>query len=324
MSRKVTVTTVAQRHRGGPTTDDNRRLVCELAELAAATDPDIICLPETFLILGVEFDEVGEVAETVPGPTTDAIAAIARQHECYVICPLIADSNGTYTNDSVLIDREGAIAGVYSKIHPVVHGSEFRSLERGITPGREVPVFTTDFGRVGMQICFDLVFDDGWSELERQGAEIVFWSSAYDGGKHLSIRAWNHGYYIVSAVNSNHARIIDIVGEVRGMTGHSNPLVTCTIDLDVGLFHLDFNNAVIPTIQKRYGRDVTLRVLHEEGMFTLESNLNNVSVADLVREFDLDPYDDYLERNARLQDALRNGEPVPDLTPGFVGRKQWI
>jgi hypothetical protein len=59
-------------------------------------------------------------------------------------------------------------------------------------------------------------------------------------------------------------------------------------------------------------------------MFTLESNVESLSLADIVREFDLDPYDEYLARNARLQDAWRRGEPVPDLAPTFVGREQWI
>jgi len=324
MSRKVRVATVAQRHRGAPTIGENRQLICELIDQAAAERPDIICLPETFLILGLDFQDLRDVAETVPGPTTDAISALARKHGCYIICPLIATRGEVYTNDCVLIDREGRVVGTYSKIHPVVHGSEFTNLERGVTPGDDVPVFDTDFGRIGMQICFDLVYDDGWQALEQKGAEIVFWSSAYDGGKHLAVRAWNNRYYVVSAVNSNYARIIDMLGEVRGITGPRDPILTRTIDLDIGLFHLDFNNVVLPQLRKRYGPEVTIRMLHEEGMFTLESNVDNMSLDDVVREFDLDPYDDYLARNARLQDAWRRGEPVPDLTPSFVGREQWI
>ena len=324
MSRKVRVATVAQRHRGGPTVKANRQQIRDLIAQAAAEKPDIICLPETFLISGVDFEELREVAETVPGPTIEIVSGLARENACYIICPLIVKRGGAYTNDSVLIDRRGEIVGAYSKIHPVVQGSEFVVLERGVTPGTDVPVFDADFGRIGMQICFDLVFDDGWAALEQKGAEIVFWSSAYDGGKHLGIRAWNHGFYVVSAVNSNYARIIDAMGDVRGVTGRGDPVIAQTIDLDVGLFHMDFNNVQVPLIRARYGPDVTIRMYHEEGMFTLESNRPEGSVADLVREFDLDPFDAYLERNARLQDAWRRGEPVPDLTPSFVGREQWV
>lgn len=324
MSRKVRVATVAQRHRGAPTVEENRRSVVGLIEEATAEQPDVICLPEMFLDLGVDYQALAEIAETVPGPTTAAVSALARTNDCYIICPLVVDRGGVYTNDCVLIGRSGDIMGSYSKIHPVVFGSEFRNLERGITPGTGVPVFETDLGRIGMQICFDLVFDDGWEALAREGAEIVFWCSAYDGGRHLSIRAWNHHFHIVTAVNSNHARIIDTMGEVLGMTGPRDPIVARTIDLDVGLFHTDFNGVMIPQIRSRYGPDVTIRTYHEEGMFTLESNRSDLSVADLVKEFDLDPFDAYLQRNARLQAAWRRGDPVPDLTPSFMGRQQWV
>ncbi|HUV95252.1 MAG TPA: nitrilase-related carbon-nitrogen hydrolase, partial [Anaerolineae bacterium] len=71
MSRKVRVATVAQSGSGGPTVEENRERMGELIEQAAAEKPDIICLPETFLELNVEFLELAEVAETVPGTTTD-------------------------------------------------------------------------------------------------------------------------------------------------------------------------------------------------------------------------------------------------------------
>ena len=92
----------------------------------------------------------------------------------------------------------------------------------------------------------------------------------------------------------------------------------------MGLFHCDFNNVQVPHIRARYGPDVTIRIWHEEGMFTVESNREDLSVADIVSEFKLDPLDAYLTRNARLQDAWRRGDPIPDLTPEYVGRVQWV
>jgi hypothetical protein len=205
----------------------------------------------------------------------------------------------------------------------VVEGSAFTSLEKGITPGSDAPVFKTDFGRIGLQICFDINWPDTWAALKAQGAEIVFWSSAYDGGKHLSMHAWTHNYYVVSAVKSRHARVIDILGEVLAITGPYDAVAAHTIDLDVGLFHCDFNATALPDIRRRYGADVTVRVLHEEGLFTLETNRDDLSVADVVAEFRLESLADYLARNERLQDAWRNGESPPDLTPPYLGRRQW-
>ncbi len=324
MSRKVNVATVSYLYKGGPSVEDNRTRMGALLDQAIAGRPDIVALPETFVSQGVPYTTLHEIAETVPGPTTDFIANYARTYGCYIICPLITKHNNVYMNDAVLIDRQGHIVGAYSKIHPVVEGSEFSSLEGGVTPGTEAMVFDTDFGRIGIQICFDLMYPDGWVELKRKGAEIVFWCSAYDGGRHLSIPAWLHHYYIVSAVQSRFARVIDILGTTLAKSGWYDPVLTHTIDLDIGLFHCDFNATVIPEIRKDYGTDITIRMLHEEGLFTLVSNRADLSVGDIITTFKLDPLDTYLARNAKLQNAVRNGEKVPDLKPDFVGRTQWI
>lgn len=323
MARFVRVATVAQRGVGGPTVADNRARMMALAEQAAAEKPDIICLPETFLQQGVRLS-LAEVAEPLPGLTTDQAADIARRYHCYIICPLTALHGSQFMNDAVLLDRQGQIVGVYSKIHPVVEGADFTSLEGGMTPGGEAAVFDVDFGRIGMQICFDINWPETWAELKRKGAEVVFWSSAYDGGKHLSIHAWNNAYYVVSAVKSFYARIIDVMGEVLAVTGRGDPIAARTINLDVGRFHLDFNQSQIPLIRAKYGPDVTIRVWHEEAIFTLEANRPGLSVAQLVDEFRLDPLEDYLARNERLQDAWRAGGPIPDLAPRYVGREQWV
>jgi len=323
MGRKVRVAAVAFLNRGGPTVEYNRDRARELLKQAVAEEPDIVALPETFVSQGVAYQSLGEIAEPVPGPTIDLAASFARDHHCYIICPLVAIHGDRFMNDAVLIDRRGEIAGSYSKVHPVVQGSEFKSLELGITPGRDVPVFETDFGRIGIQICFDIMYADGWAELKQKGAEVVFWCSAYDGGKHLGVHAWNHGYYVVSAVQSRYARVINPLGETLAKGGWHDPVVARTIDLDIGIFHCDFNAAVIPDIRKRYGPDVSIEVWHEEGVFTLQTNRADLSVSDLVREFSLERLESYLERNQALQDAVRDDREVPDLTPPYLGRTQW-
>lgn len=323
MGRKVRVATVSFLHRGGPTVADSRARMGELLDQAVAERPDIVALPETWVSQGVRYTSLDEIAEPISGPTVGFAATYAREHNCYVICPLITTHDGIFTNDAVLLDRRGEIAGIYSKVHPVVQGSEFTSLELGVTPGRDLPVFETDFGRIAIQICFDLMYPEDWATLKQKGAEAVFWCSAYDGGKHLEIQAWNNRYYVISAVQSRYARVITPLGETVAKSGWHDPVAAYTLDLDVGLFHCDFNGTVIPEIRKRHGPDVTIAMLHEEGIFTLQTNRDDLSVADLVQEFNLDPLDRYLARNRALQDALREGQPVPDLTPTYLGRKQW-
>jgi len=323
MARKVRVATVSWLYAGGPTVEDNRQRVRELLDQAVAEKPDIIALPETFVSQGVATASADEIAEAIPGPTTDLVATYARTHGCYIICPLIGRHGDALNNDAVLIDRQGQIAGIYAKIHPVVQGSEFTSLEQGITPGSEAPVFETDFGKIGIQICFDLMYPQAWAKLKEKGAEVVFWCSAYDGGKHLGIYAWLHNYYVVSAVQARHARVIDVLGETVARSGWHDRVIAETINLDTGVFHCDFNRTAIPEIRKAYGPDVEIKMWHEEGLFTLSTNRVDLSVLDVVREFRLESLDSYLTRNRALQDAIREGREIPDLTPAYLGRQQW-
>jgi N-carbamoylputrescine amidase len=83
-----------------------------------ANRPDVICLPEAFTARGVPTRSVADVAEPVPGPTTDALAGLARAYGCYVVCPIYTRRDGRFFNSAVLIDRGGAIAGIYDKARP--------------------------------------------------------------------------------------------------------------------------------------------------------------------------------------------------------------
>jgi predicted amidohydrolase len=295
-----------------------------LIEQALAEKPDIVAIPESFTLAGLVDPRPEEMAEDVPGPTLEMAAGYARRNRTYILCPILARRpDGTHI-EAFLLDRQGQIAGSYQKHHPVVEGCEYRKVEFGSRPGRDTPVFETDFGRIGVQICFDVEYPDGWEALDRAGAEIFFWLSAYDGGRDLTAKAWQYHRFLASAVQTTSARILNTMGETLAITGVHDPIAAATIDLDVALFHTDFNKAQIPAIRAKYGPDVTLLVYHEEGCFTLQSNHPGLPVSALIAEFQLDPLKDYLERCRRLQDALRAGEAVPDLTPPYGKREQWV
>ncbi len=323
MARIVRVASVAMAGSGG-SIEANREIICRRVERALQGKPDIICLPETFPTAGIEFDDIRSVAESVPGPTVDLMADYARRNRCYIICPLLAKHGDVVMNDAVLIDRQGSVEGVYSKVHPVVQGSEYKRLERGVTPGREIKVFDTDLGRIGMQICFDIEWDGSWRLLKEQGAEIVFWCSAFDGCKRLGFHAWNQHYYVVSGVKSQHACVHDIMGNRLAMTSRLEPVAVQAINLDVGIYHTDFNAPQIEAIRARYGFDVTIVLWRDEGVFSLSADREGLSIEEINAEFGLEPLGEYLARNERLQAAIRDGRPVPDLTPPYLGREQWV
>jgi predicted amidohydrolase len=303
--------------------EENIEAVRALLEAACALRPDIVCLPETFASTGVVYQGAEEVAQPVPGPITDVAAGAARRHSTYVICPLLEERGGRVYNSAVLIDRRGQVAGVYEKIHPVTSRSDYTMLEHGVIPGSEAKVFETDFGRLGILICFDINWPKEWAELKRRGAEIVFWPSAYSGGFPLQVYAFLHHYTVVSSTHSD-ARIIDVTGEIIERAGRASPIASAQIDLEKGVFHGDFNWTQIEPLQARYGRDAIVRILHDEALMTIESQREGLTVAHIIEEMGLELLPPYVARSEQAQDALREGRSPAPQHPPYLGRRQYL
>ena len=323
MTRKIWVSTTAFQRSAAPTTiAGNITKARGLLERACATRPDIVCLPETFAYVGVPH-RARDVAEPVPGPIINMAAQVARAHGTYVICPLLQLRGGNVYNVAALLDRRGRIAGTYDKVRPVTSTSDYSEMERGVMPGAEPIVFDTDFGRIGILICFDITFPDEWAKLKALGAEVVFWPSAYNGGFPLRVYAALHNYYVVSSVQSDKAAMIDITGKVLIQTDRFNPVVSRQIDLEKGLYHADFNHRLVADIPARYGRDVRVRTYGDEGMMTVESMRDDLTVADIEAEFGMESLSVYRARNRALHQALLEGRtPAPQETP-YLDRSKW-
>ncbi|MBM4047536.1 MAG: carbon-nitrogen hydrolase family protein [Planctomycetes bacterium] len=300
MPRKITVATVSLRGGSPPTVEANLAAAERRLAHAAAVRPDIVCLPEVFSLLGIPAQDWPKAAEPVPGPTTERIGAVARRFGMYVVCPVMERQGDRVLNAGVLLDRQGQVAGVYHKVHPTLH-----EMEVGVTPGTCTRVFTTDFGKVAILICFDAMFPARWQEAKSLGAEIVFWASAYEGGLPLQARACDYEYYVVAATPLRYCQILDITGYPLASTGYYTDVAWARLDLEKRLFSTDCNMAQYPAIVAKYGQRVTFNVLSPEGAFTLESNDPALTVADIVREFGLEAQQDYFARSTARQDAAR-------------------
>ena len=311
MSRKIWVSTTSWQLQGGPTVQDNLDKACKLIDIAGRDEPDIICLPEMFTTRGVPHKQAEEVAQPVPGPATDRIAKKAREHRTHIICPVFEMRDGHVYNSAVVIDRTGGIVGVYDKIHPVTSSFDFTEFEGCIRPGAGPRVFDLDFGRIGILICFDIQWAAEWAATAALGPDLLFWPSAYGGGFPLQARAWDHHVSVVSSVLTYHSRIIDITGRIIQETALGSPVTGCQIDLDRRYFHSDFNASQIGAIKTAYGRDVVVQRYPEEGGFTLASNKEGVSVANIMKEYDLELVPDYLARHERAEASTRSGNPPP-------------
>ena len=259
---------------------------------AKAYRPDIVCLPETF--------SRGE-AEAVPGPTTKRLSEWGRKHNCWVICPLTTRVDDKIYNSAILLNRTGNIVGRYDKIRPTEN-----ELKKNICPGPDrPPIFETEFGTIGIQICFDVNWTEQWRSLRNQGAKIIFFPTAYPAARQLRSLAWQNQCFIVSATKNRNAAIYDITGDQIDQSGHYRPWAQAVIPVGKRLFETDFNVAKMRAIEREYGARVRIRWFHDDGLITLESNDPQLTVDHLIKKFDLTPHTDYLRRTARAQDRLR-------------------
>jgi hypothetical protein len=170
-----------------------------------------------------------------------------------------------------------------------------------VTPGLEAAAFDLDFGRIGVAICFDLNWPNLWAELAQKNIDFACWISAYEGGFPVKAYAWMHRYPIVSSVWPYHARVVDITGDVLASTSRWSRVAACDLNLDRELLHTDLQIDKIAQIQARYGSDVLVKTYTEEHLILIESLAPGLCVRDIMREFGLVSYRDYIERCTELR-----------------------
>ncbi len=275
-----------------------------------AFEPDIICLPETVQISWVnEKKTLEEVAEdeTSPGPVTSMLAEVAKRRNCYIVCPIVTKKDGHFYNSSILLNRQGKIDGVFHKVHPTISEVVPQSYYKGgsITPGvLHPPVFKTDFGTIGLQICMDAAWFDNWRFLKEDGAEVVLFASQASYKNILSHYAWLNHYYIVTSTGED-ARIIDMTGEVISSDGEFARWVCAPINLEKAFVHIWPQVNRFDDIQRKYGRGIRFNINHLENWATIESLHPDLKVKEILKEFDLPTYDEQIKEATEIQNKYR-------------------
>jgi beta-ureidopropionase len=321
VSTKARIATVCQGGRAGHSVEANREYVMGLLHQAAAHKPDLVCLPESFNTVGVELP--GDGAEPLDGPTVSAFSQAAKANGCYVICPIRIIEEGRVYNSAVVLGRDGLVAGVYHKACPVTTSPDYTVFE-GVTPGSSIPTFDLDFGRIGIQICFDIGFPRNWQALENAHAKLVFWPSAYDGGFPLRAYAYLHRYYVVSSTRAGRSRVVDPCGEVLAETADDEPVAVRDVNLDFMVCHWDFNMGVPDRIAQAYGDRVEVRHWDEGcAHFIIEPKDAGVTTAQLRDEIGVETAEEYYARHITGYAAIHAGSPPLPQKARHGARAQW-
>jgi len=150
-------------------------------EEAAGRGANVICLPELFrsqYFCQREDPDFFNLAESVPGPTTEALLPIAKKHQVAVVAPVFERrAPGLYHNSVAVIDANGAIAGLYRKMHipddPLYYEKFY------FTPGDlGFRAFDTRHGRIASLICWDQWYPEGARLAALSGALVLFYPTA--------------------------------------------------------------------------------------------------------------------------------------------------
>jgi predicted amidohydrolase len=192
-ARTVRLATVHFCPKGGQTPMDNCRMFEPFITEAARQRADLVVLGETLTYAGLN-KTPAEVAEPIPGPSTEYFGKLAKEHRLYIVAGLCERDRHLIYNVAVLIAPDGRLAGKYRKV--CLPRTE---IEMGFCPGSQYPVFDTSFGKLGMMICYDGFFPEVARELANRGAEVIAWPVWGCNPLLARARACENHVYLVSS-----------------------------------------------------------------------------------------------------------------------------
>lgn len=230
--RTVRLATVHFKPSGGRTPDDNRRMYEPLIAEAARKKADLVVLGETLTYVGLG-KSFPEVAEPVPGPSTEYFGRLAREHNLYIVAGLVERDGHLIYNVAVLIGPDGKLVGKYRKVC-LPRGE----IDGGIAPGSDYPVFPTRFGTVGLMVCYDGFFPEVARALSNRGAEVIAWPVWGCNPMLARARACENHVYLASSTYEDISRnwmisaIFDHTGEPIALAKDWGTVAIAELDLN--------------------------------------------------------------------------------------------
>ena len=204
--------------------EGNIKKALESVDRAAEQGAQVICFAELafvpFYPQEPATESVLELAETIPGPTTEAFCAKAKEHDVVIVLNLFEKDGEKTFDSSPVIDADGTILGVTRMIHITEY--EFFHEQGYYAPGdKGAPVYKTKYGNVGVSICYDRHFPEYMRALGLNGAEIVFVPQAGAVGEwpeglyeaEMRIAAFQNGYFTALCNRVGKEKYLNFAGE---------------------------------------------------------------------------------------------------------------
>lgn len=298
MKIRVATLSMATEYRKPSGVEDNLKYVASALEEIRDIKPDIVALPEVFPYVGLPL-KAREIEDWEK--PWDFMREMGRKHKTYLAGSIYYRRKGKIYNTCLLFNRKGELLGTYDKIHPTEP-----EMEEGVIPGvKEQKPIETEFGKIGFQICFDANWPLYWKYQVDNGAKMLIFSSAYPAGRILNSIALLFNVFIVASTWELRSGIIDNMGRWLVKTDRFSFWVWEEIDIDKGVFHWDFQEGKTGEIRRKYGDRVKIETFSDEALFTLEPLCEDLNLEEIIREFGLVRYRDYLRRAEGKQDEIR-------------------
>ena len=230
--RKVRLAAVHYKPTGETPRGNLREYEPFIAE-AAKQQADLVVLGETITLVGPNRPKYEDIAEPIPGPSTEYFGSLAKHHGMHIVVGLYERDQHLIYNVAVLLGPDGQLLGKYRKV--CLPRNEAAA---GVTPGDEYPVFKTSFGNVGMMVCYDGFFPEVARELTNNGAEVIAWPVWGCNPELASARACENHVYIVSSTYEDISRnwmltaVYDHDGTTLAKAGTWGTVAIAEVDLD--------------------------------------------------------------------------------------------
>lgn len=232
---------------------ENVRTVKTYLEKIKDENPDFVILPEMFCC-PYQTENFPIYAEKEGGPVWQQLSGYAKQYGIYLIggSMLEKDAEGNVYNTSYIFDREGKQIGKHRKVHlfdiDVKGGQTFKESDT-LTAGDSDTVFDTEFGKIGVMLCFDIRFPELSRMMVNDGAKVIFVPAAFNmttGPAHWELsfrtRALDNQIYMVGCapardvsagyISWGHSIVTDPWGRVTGMLDENEGILLAELDMD--------------------------------------------------------------------------------------------
>ncbi len=256
-----------------------------------------------------------EIAVPLDDKIIGALASKAREHNTHIVFGgVFLDGQGkpACSNAAAVIDRQGRLVGRYAKVHPVLDrpGPEGQIvLEGGVGAGAEYNVFDLDFGRVGVQICYDVEYPEGWRRLAEKGAELVLFPTQSPQLTRPGMYAATHEYWVVSSSYRNNASFFEPgTGLVAAQI--TEPKQTLVHEIDLSYMILPWSSRLRngEAFREAFGDRAGYRYSQSEDRGIFWSNDPGRSIGEMARSLGLLETTTEQQSRARdAQDRLRGG-----------------